>query len=285
MIYYNGITYRDMKANDYSRLLKYFERHKKPKGSVSLVTCNRIELYSDNPFTIKGFNHKKGKSAILHLFKVAAGIDSMILGENEISVQVKQALLNSRCSKELLFIFERALKTAKKIRAKTKINYGRVSIHSMAVEYVVERFKPKKVMVIGTGMLGGKIAKALSRKKLDEIIVSSYRKHRAKKLAAKIGCEFIDFREFGNAVKGVDAIFSATACPVQVIHKEQIPGNKLVIVDLAVPYDVDRRIDKMENVVVIRLSYFKDMINENKRKKKKEVKKAMEIIYNELKIF
>jgi len=291
MIYYNGVSYKNIKLKNFGRLLGYFKKYigkTKLKSYVPLITCNRIELYTDEEVKLNGFVQKKGKAVIKQLYKVTSGIDSMIIGENEISQQVKQAVESSKkhISKKLSLIFERALKTAKKIRSKTKINYGKTSIASIAIEHIIEKYDPKDVAVIGSGMLGGKIAKALSRKKLNEVIVSSYRKGRAEKLANNLGCKFVDFNNFDKIMNKVDVILSATACPISVIHRKHIPKNKkLVIVDLAVPYDVEKSIDKMKNVKVIRFEYFKKIINDNKKKKTKEVKKVRGIIDDDIKRF
>ena len=193
MIYYNGVSYKDVKIKHFARLLKAFNEFLKlgkVKNYVSLVTCNRIELYSEENVKIKGFKQKKGKLVLEHLFKVVAGIDSMIIGENEISVQVKDAFEKAKkekhCSSELSEVFERALKTGKRVRSKTKINHGKVSVASISVDEIVKRLRPKKVLVIGSGMLASKIAITLSNKKVKEIILSNRHYKRAKDLAKKI---------------------------------------------------------------------------------------------------
>ena len=298
MIYYNGITYKDKKLKNFSLLLEYFKEYLRKnrhnfKNYVALVTCNRIEIYNEKQIKIEGFKQKKGKKALQHLFRVTSGIDSMIVGENEISVQVKQAYERAKkerhCFGNLDVAFNKALKTAKKIRSKTRINYGKVSLASISVETIVEKYAPKRVLVIGSGMLAAKIAKALSRKKIEEIILSNRHFKRASDLAKKIGCKADRLDNLKKLLKKTNIVFSATSCPLPVIYKKDIPEHpvhkKTVFVDLAVPNDVDSEIDKMEGVEVIRLEHFKRIINKNKMEKINEIKKAECMINDEVDSF
>lgn len=292
MIYYSGITYKDGKLQNFSRPLAYFKEYlNKNKNSlgnyVPLVTCNRIELYTGKPAIIKGFNQKKGKKALKHLFGVAAGIDSMVIGENEVSVQVREAYLNSKkenhCSAGLDLAFNKALKTAKKIRSKTKINHGRVSLASISVEFAIGRYNPKRVLVIGSGMLAAKIAKALSRKNIGEIILSNRHLKRAKDLAKKLGCSADKLDNLKEMLKYVNVVFSATSCPLPVIYKKDIPPNReIAFIDLAVPYDVDKEVRNLKGIEVISLDCFRKIINKNRQEKRKEIKKAKDIINKEV---
>jgi len=283
MIYYNGITYRDVKLGNFAKYLGYFNKYLKgKKDCIPLITCNRIEVYSIKPLRLKGFRRMEGRKAIKHLFRVCAGLDSMIIGENEIALQVKEACEKNK-NKEINRLFERALKTAKKIRSHTKINHGRVSIASIAVETALSRYKPNKVLIIGSGMLARKIAKALSRKKIEEIILSNRHFKRAKRLARQFNGKAERLDNLKKILNSVNVVFSTTSCPKPVIYKEDIPNSKIILFDLAVPSDVDKMVGRLRNVEIIRLESFKKILNENKIKKRKEVKKAMEIIEDELK--
>lgn len=288
MTYYNGITHKDVKLKNFGKALIYFKtylKNTKLKNFIALVTCNRIELYSQDKVKLRNFTFKQGKQAIKHLFKVAAGLDSMLLGENEVSVQVKKAFHDSKdhCSGNLAYIFERAIKTSKKIRAETKINYGRTSIPSIAVETITKKYNPKKVLIVGSGMCAGKIAKALSRKKIKEIILSNRNFKRAKDLAKKVNGKAARLDDLNKLIKKVDVTFSTTSCPIPVIYKKDIPTDKhIILVDLAIPYDIDKEIDKMSNTDITRLEHFKRIINKNLKEKKKELQKAMKIINAEV---
>ena len=291
MICQTGVSFKDIGIKSLGRAINDINDYTLSLNNinfVSLVTCNRAEIYSDKPVRLNGCKIRQGKEALGYLFKVASGIDSMIIGENEVALQVKNAfetaLKEDHCNGELALAFNRALKLAKKARSETRINYGKISLPSIAVELVIKKYNPKKVIVIGSGMLGGKIAKALSRKNIDEIIVSNRHFKRAKKLAEKVNGKAAKLDDIKKLLKKADAVFSATACPLPVLYKKDIPKNKkLVIVDLAVPYDVDKSIDRMENVKVIRFEYFKKIINENKKMKKEEIKKVEKMIDDELK--
>ncbi len=293
MIHQTGISFKETGIKSLGRAINDTNNYissLKNTNFVSLVTCNRAEIYSDKPVRLNGCKIRKDKEALRHLFEVASGIDSMIVGENEIALQVKNALetaiRENHCNRELAFAFNRALKLAKKARSETKINYGKISLPSIAVEFVIKRYNPKKVLVVGSGMLAGKIAKALSRKNIREIIVSNRHYKRAKQLAKKVNGKAAKLDDIKKLLENADAVFSATACPLPVLYKKDIPKNKkLVIADLAVPYDVDKSIDKMKNVEVIRFGFFKKIIGENKRIKKEEIKKVEKMIDDELKRF
>ena len=287
MIYYSGISYKDRKLKHFGRalmLLNAYIKKAKPHSYIQLVTCNRIEIYSESKIRIKTFRVMEGKGALRHLFKVTAGIDSMLIGEHEICVQVKNALENSKkhCSSSLASLFQCALKTAKKIRSQTKINRGRTSIPSIAVEMIMKKYKPKKAIIVGSGICAGKIAKALSRKGVDEIILSNRHFKRAMDLAKKVDGKAAKLSEIKDLIKETDVVFSATSCPVPVIYSEDIPKviekKQLVLVDLACPYDIEKKIDKMKNVKVIRLEHLQKIAEKNIQEKRKEADKATKII-------
>ena len=293
MICQTGVSFKDIRIKSLGRAINDINDYTLSLNNinfVSLVTCNRAEIYSDKPVRLNGYKIRQGKEALGYLFKVASGIDSMIIGENEVALQVKNAfetaVKEDHRNGELALAFNRALKLAKKARSETRINYGKISLPSIAVELVIKRYNPKNVIVIGSGMLGGKIAKALSRKNIDEIIVTIRHFKRAKELAEKVNGKAARLDDIKKLLKNADAVFSATACPLPVLYKKDIPKNKkLVIVDLAVPYDVDKAIDKMKNVEVIRFGFFKKIIGENKKMKKEEIKKVEKMIDDELERF
>ncbi len=291
MIYQTGVSFKELGVKNLGRAISNINSYVSDlenKNFIALITCNRAEIYSDNPIKFNGYKIRRGREALKHLFKVASGIDSMIVGENEIALQVKNAfetaIKENHSNRELTLAFERALKLAKKARSETKINYGKISLPSIAVDFIIKKYNPKKILVLGSGMLGGKIAKALSRKNVDEIIVSNRHYKRAKELAEKVSGKAAKLDNIKKLLNKADIVFSTTACPIPILHKKDIPKNKkLVIVDLAVPNDVDESVDKMKNVEVIRFEYFKKIINENKKRKKQEIKKIEKMIDNELK--
>lgn len=293
MIYQTGVSFKELGIKNLGRAITDINRsisNLKNKNFVPLITCNRAEIYFDKSIRSNGYKIRRDKEALRHLFRVASGIDSMIIGENEIALQVKNAFVTAikenHCSGELALAFDRALKLAKKVRSETKINYGKTSIPSIAVDFIIKKHNPKNVLIIGSGMLGGKIAKALSRKNIDEIIVSNRHYKRAKKLAEKVNGKAAKLDNIKKLLNKTNAVFSTTACPVPVLYKKDIPKNKkLIIVDLAIPRDVDKSIDKMKNVKVIRFEYFKKIINENKKRKRGEVKKIEKMIDDEIERF
>ncbi len=219
-----------------------------------------------------------GKSAVKHLFNVAAGLDSMVLGEDEILRQVKEAYLDASSwgfmDGELNIIFQDALGCAKSGKASTKISAAPVSIGTIAANaiesYISERKKPAggSVMVIGlTGRIGSIVAKDLLSKGIS--VVGTARSHVSK--SSLFGdcadmVKFIPFEQRYDYMSRVDAIVSATSSPHYTVTFEkykEIYKEGHLIIDLAVPYDVDKSVESLENVKVRDIDYFKELSAKN----------------------
>ncbi|MBU4265986.1 MAG: glutamyl-tRNA reductase [Candidatus Altiarchaeota archaeon] len=295
MLYNLKTTYRDIGIGRLGSKFDEFEgytRYSELNDYVSLFTCNRAELYSDQYMNLDGLPVEKGRKALEHLFRVSCGLDSMILGENEILSQVKKAhrsaIEEGHCCEHLSAFFDSAIRLGKKARAKTRISHGKTSIASMAVDYAFNlgEFSPDKVLILGSGMLSGKIATALKNKGTEKILLSNRYLERARILADKVGGKAFGLDRLPKLLNEVEIVFSATSAPHPIITPDKIPRNReILLVDLAVPADVSKEVDRLKNVKVLRLDFFKAIAQENILAKKEEIKKVELMIQNELERF
>src|SRR5215469_3707700 len=236
---------------------------------VLLSTCNRVEIYgvtskiNGNVHNI--FQHlsastdinlspyiyvKEGSQAVRHLFSVAGGMDSMVIGETEITGQVKHAYQTAQQAKltgrVLNRVFQTALQTAKEIRTQTQIGRGATSVGSVAVELAERIFdknlSEKTVMIIGAGKMGEACVRHLSKKGARSVLVSNRSFERAENLAAEFGGRAIRFDDCFQAMVEADIVVSSTGSPTTVLHKDGVAAvmaarrnRPLFLIDIAVP--------------------------------------------------
>src|SRR5215469_16357120 len=237
---------------------------------VLLSTCNRVEIYGVTP-KVNGnvhniFQHlsastdindlsphlyiKEGSQAVRHLFSVAGGMDSMVIGETEITGQVKHAYQTAQQAKltgrVLNRVFQTALQTAKEIRTQTQIGRGATSVGSVAVELAERIFdknlSEKTVMIIGAGKMGEACVRHLSKKGARSVLVSNRSFERAENLAAEFGGRAIRFDDCFQAMVEADIVVSSTGSPTTVLHKDGVAAvmaarrnRPLFLIDIAVP--------------------------------------------------
>ena len=283
---------------------------------IILATCNRTEIYVEtqkNVFTIlenllskkSGFSiseirkyarYYENKSAIEHIFKVTCGLDSMIVGENEILSQVKQTYLGSlkekRTGYELNTVFLSALSCAKKIKTQTEISKSALSFATLACNEIKnfmqenKDFSPTILVIGGSGKIGSSIIRNLLNKNSKLKIYATQRSH---------GCpinytenvEIIDYAKRFQYLKNIDIVISATTSPHYTINFDDTisnltPSKKMLFIDLASPYDIDREISKIQNCELITIDYFKEIVKNNNVKKEKAVDDAYDILNQEL---
>jgi len=285
---------------------------------IVLSTCNRFEIYvvSDNndiENVVSNYVQKltgtsllkykkskyvlKGDIAANHLFRVAAGLESQIIGEPEILGQVKSALRKSRDRKAsgpfLLKLFESAMKTGKRVRTKTNIGKGNASYASAAIikaSEIIGSFKGKKVILLGTGKIGVTVSKYLRKLGLKSYYIASRSKDRAKSLSDKYGGIPITFNRVNKLIPEVDCLISATNMDKQIINRSALEklGNlnfPKVFVDLGMPRNVDPEIAKIKGIHLFNISKLDESIQKSINLRKKSVGKAEVIVLNELKSF
>ena len=231
----------------------------------------------------------QGKQAVSHLYKVACGLDSMVLGEDEILHQLKAAY---RCAKELgatdgnlNIIFQKAFRCAKQSKSETGISKTPVSIGTLTANFVEQQRKDRrqKVLVIGAGgQIGSIVSKDLTAKGIS--VIGTFRSHGKEKQEEQDReiC-WIPYDRRYDSLKDVFAVVSATTSPHYTMTREGVrnhegKNHRILFVDLAIPYDIDREIETMGGHPVIGIDYFQELAKENNQRKQKEAVKIKRII-------
>jgi glutamyl-tRNA reductase len=285
---------------------------------VILQTCNRVEIFGaakdveeqrllEEWVRASGLSRKdlesieinRGKEAIMHLMRLASGLESLVIGEDQILGQVRRAFEYSRAhhyaSTNLSVVFDRALKAGSRIRIATGINKGNVSIASVAVNLSEEYFdnlKSKTVLLIGTGEAASLVAKVLKRRDVNFMIASRV-PERAQSFAETVAGVPIAFDTALEMLHTVDVIFTATVAPYRLITYERIEnammkkrgGNSMMIFDLSNPRTVDERVATIRGVKLINMDQIAELVAKNMRSRVKEVNSAEKLIDDEMKSF
>jgi len=289
--------------------------------SLILSTCNRVEIYGvfrkagEGSGRVLEFLRRfhgidpeplsehlyflDGEEAVRHLFLVASGLDSMVIGENEILGQAKEAFQQASSSGNLASflhsLFERAFKTAREVKRKTKIGEGSLSVSSVAVEQVRKTlggFERKNILILGTGEVSGQALRKLVNHKTGKIWIAGRQADRAAELARQCGIAAIPFEDWKKYLTRTDVIFAATAAPHPILHPADISaamvlrGNKSVfIADLALPRNTDPSVKRMENVLLFDLEDFQRICEKNLRCRSAEIAPAVEIVERQVREF
>ena len=227
---------------------------------VEISTCNRKEFFIKNDFISEDdelLSHDNqniiieyGHSAVMHLLRMTSGLESMIVGEDQILGQVKdaknKAIKDKHCGKYLDTVFTKAIHVGQVVRNKTNINKGSVSIGSAAIDLAEKHMgslDDKSVLVIGAGKMGKLVAKALAEKDLNAIFVANRTYYVAVELAKDLGGEAILFNDLEKYLATADLVISATSAPHAIITKERLlkidrDYEDLMLVDIANPRDI-----------------------------------------------
>lgn len=291
------------------------------REAAILSTCNRAEMYavSAEPEAARAamaqfFGEFHGLDPVLvephlythvdreaarHLFTVAAGIDSMILGEGQILSQVKQALLSAAeagtartCLNEL---FQRSLAVGKRARSETAIARGAVSVSSAAVDLAKTTFgdlRGRKVLIIGAGKMSAQTLKHLVDSGVDTVVVANRTFQRAAELAASHGGAAITFEDFPRQMAIADIIVSSSAAPHPIITVEKLKphlaarrGRPLFIVDIAVPRDVETAVGDLDNVYLFDIDDLQHVTDKYRAEREKEVGRVTAMVDQETQRF
>jgi len=292
----------DYKSHSVSELekLRFDEEefYKKYDNCILLQTCNRIEIYFDsnsienleylkNDF--KSFDCITDKEAIIHLLRLASGLESMIVGEDQIIGQIKKSHYTAkkfgRSTKYLDTIFLKAIHVGQRVRSETNINKGGVSIASAAIELIEKTagLNNKNILIIGAGEIGTLVAKVLIDKNIKAILVANRTYERAKLLAGKLRGIAIHFDKLKEALNFSDIIICATASPHKILDKNILANvkGKKVIVDIANPRDVDDNVRELDNIKLYTIDDLKCVSQENIEKRKREIPLVERIIEEE----
>lgn len=232
-----------------------------------LVTCNRTELYGDRTAeeletalleSVGGgdaadFYRRTGGDAVSHLFAVAAGLDSMVVGEPQILGQVKRAMGEAEAvgalGPELGELVRRAISTGRRARRETDLGRGLPSIPKVAtgmVRLVLGDLAERTLLVVGTGKLGHQAAGLLRRAGASRVVVTNRSPEAARRLALEIGGQAAPFAELDALLTETDIVVTCTAAATPILTRDRMAAamaarreRKLVVIDIAVPRDVE----------------------------------------------
>ncbi|MGD0552052.1 MAG: glutamyl-tRNA reductase [Sedimentisphaerales bacterium] len=278
-----------------------------------LQTCNRTEIYL---YAKKGIDwlkpvselmgqlgdeagqtwqkyciQKRGIDVARHLFAVAAGLDSQMLGENQILSQVKAAYIESIGCRASRFIFHRLFHTAfrvgKAVRTQTDINCGAVSISLAAVELAKEKIKSDKAvaMIIGAGENAELAARYLVKGGLKQLIIANRNKDNADELCGRLGTgRVIGLDEIPACLDEANLVIASTGATQPVVNYENVKDvlskrkKPLLMIDIAVPRDIDERIAQFDCVTIVNIDDLDKRIAVNREKRSTEIPKAEKIV-------
>lgn len=282
--------------------------------AVLVCTCNRTELYVDTDTpppeafaALHRFVHEvTGQQEMLHeafytlsepqslehLFQVAAGLDSMVLGETEILGQLKKAydlaLQGRFTGPRLNKAFQRAFNTAKYLRTHTNIQRGSISVASVGVELaekIFDTLRGRVVMVLGAGDTSEKAARALLSRGARSVLVSNRSYERAEALAQELGGRAVRFDDWSAEFASVDIVISSTAAPHYILDRAKLAplmalreNQPLLLIDLAVPRDIEPEVNFLENVYLYNIDDLQEIAHDYLRQRQEEVGRCESII-------
>jgi len=283
------------------------------KGSLILSTCNRTEFYFDGgelkdirsllkkhyslaPETFNGhFRELLGWNVIKHMYRLAAGLDSMILGETQIVGQIKQAVQQSQatgCMSSLLAkVCQGAFKAGKRVRCQTELSTGAASVSytalGMAREYF-ERLTGLAALVIGTGDMGRDVVYNLREKGLHQITVMNRTREKGEAFAHKINGRFKPFDQLAHEIPRHDIIITCTSAGQFIISPDMIPAaqdRRQLFLDLSVPANIAKEVEQAPHVRRIDLDTIQAHIDSRMVARENEVPRADAIVSEELLAF
>ncbi len=279
---------------------------------VILSTCNRTEVYAETqdkqtlldclshffetPISEEFFYCHEGYDAIHHALRVTSGIDSMVVGEAQIFGQMKRAYTLAEelgtIKKQLRLIFPFIFNASKRIRYQSGIGHNPVSVASAATRLVSQfftNFAAVKTLIIGTGEIATLVTKYLEKQGVCQFYVASRTLENAAILAKTLHAPSLTITEIPSYLAKVDLVITATACPMPFIHKTMVtqalamrPSQPLVILDLAVPRDVEADVNDLELVSLFNIDELHATIETSMLKRQQAALLAEDLIQQEL---
>lgn len=278
--------------------------------AVILSTCNRNEIYAvtaeDCAASVRQFLNDliggvvdekflyefDGEACAEHLFEVAAGLDSLVLGEGQILSQVKEAYTVAKSAQAtstiLNTLFNRAIAAGKRVRTETKIAYNSVSVSSAAVELASKKLGgllDKSALIFGAGKMAQLTAQHLLAHGLKKIFVANHHLSRAQEMAAKIGGQAVAWEDAFTSAAHVDIIITSTGAPHYVVKPWQTQqlmtrrqGRGIFFIDIAVPRDVDPEVGKIKGVTLYNIDDLESVVEKNLQARQREALLAKKIV-------
>lgn len=285
--------------------------------AIVLSTCNRVEIaltaadHADPAQVIeqfliawKGTAHAfeghlyrlESREAIHHVFRVAASLDSMVVGEPQILGQLKSAYAVAKSEGSVGGLLEqvltRAFRVAKRVRTETGIGQMAVSVSYAAVELARRIFGPLKghsVLIIGSGKMGELAAKHLHRSGAKRIFVTNRTWERALEMAEIFQGQAIEYSQFPSRLHEMDIVIASSGAPHYILSREEMQraiaarrNNPMYLIDLAVPRNIDPSVNDVEGVFLYDIDNLEGVVNANVQERSKQAEKAEAIVTDEV---
>ncbi|SHF79018.1 glutamyl-tRNA reductase [Mariniphaga anaerophila] len=299
-------------------IISFSELLQKETGISDLVvlsTCNRTEIYfSQDKYgfhlaaklvykTLKHFKRIENKywhtfysyaddDAVKHLFEVSSGIDSMIIGEDQIIGQIKEAYM--LCTEAaltdavLMRLFQKSFEAGKRVRTETRIKMGTTSVSGAAVQKCINLFSDlsnKRVLMIGAGETGSLVLQNFHKNGNPKITVTNRTEEKARKLSEKHNCTLLPFEQMPAHLFLYDIIIVATGSKVPLVTRKMVEeslktrnNDQQVFIDISVPRNIDKKIEELAPVQLFTIDDFQKVISTNMEKRKDSIDTANEII-------
>ena len=308
----------DFSSRDVGAAVEALAARSSAAESVVLSTCNRSEIYVAGPSPLRAKDeiidflmryHQLPAEAFTphlfsfgdtdaarHLFRVAAGLDSLVVGEPQILGQVKdafQAAAERRCTGPVLSkLFHWSFAVGKRVRSETALGEGAVSISFAAVQLarkIFGRLTGRRVLVVGAGEISTLTAQHLRAHGVGEITITSRTAAHAEALAAAVGGHAIAWEQIGPALGNADIVITATGSQRPIITRAQVEGatswrrrDPLFIIDIAVPRDVEADVGDIEKVFLYNVDDLQTIVQENLSRRAAEIEQAEKIVAEEV---
>ncbi|AJW71356.1 glutamyl-tRNA reductase [Nitrosopumilus adriaticus] len=291
-----------------------FKKHSGLDECVIIQTCNRIELFGKSKTydidkikktwaTITGLEEEafdeniecvENKEALHHLLKLTSGLDSMVLGEEQILGQIKNSITSARevkaSGQHLNKLFDKAIRIGTRIRNTSGIGAGGISVGSMAVKLAeenIDELKEKKILLIGTGEVSTLVAKSLQRRRYA-FDVTSRTLGRSETFCETMGGNPIKFEQVLSGFGNYDVMFVATTAPYFLVTNERISNamkdkkGGMMILDLSNPRTVDEKVATIGGIKLMNLDQIAEMVEKNMNARLNKVKTVENIINEEV---
>ena len=293
-----------------------FKEHSGLEECVIIQTCNRIELFGkarnvdqekikktwaslaglDEIVFDENFEIEENDKAFQHLLKLTSGLDSMVIGEEQILGQIKNSITSARKVKasgqHLNTLFDKAIRIGTRIRNTSGISQGGISVGSMAVKLAeenIDEMKFKKILLIGTGEVSTLVAKSLQRRGYG-FTVTSRTLERSRAFCETMGGKPVKFEEVLSGFENYDVLFVATTAPYFLVTFDRIDGaaqkrkNGMMILDLSNPRTVDERVATIKGIKLMNLDQIAEMVEKNMTARLNKVKTVENIINEEVSV-
>ena len=297
-------------------------RNQFPAAEAAIIsTCNRVEILiasdSERPtvqdvlsfiaqardLPVQSFKPYlytlSGEQACRHFFRVASGLDSMVLGESQIASQVKQAYTiaseQGLTGRVLNRLFHLAFEVSKRVRSETRIGEGKVSVSSVAVDVacrIFDDFSNKQTLVVGAGEMAQLVCQYLRDANAQKFVVTTRTLTNANALAEACGGEAVSWDQLDEQLLQADIVITATACPMPILTKDRIAavqkkrhGRLLFIIDLAVPRNVDPAVGEVNQVFVYDIDALGRIVTQNQQARTAALEQCEAILDEEVSAF